>query len=76
MNQEANFLVNQGSIDRLQKMLDKEIAKRIRDKMAVDTPELYQRACVTVPMNVWKGTLFGELHCSVNTVGAIEQGIL
>ena len=71
-HEEAVFLLSQADIDRFQLMLDKEREKRIMEHRynALDA------ATVPVPMKVWKGELFNGLHCSVDTVGAIEEGIL
>jgi len=71
-HEEAVFLLSQADIDRFQKMLDKERTQRIAEQRysALDA------ATVCVPMKVWKGELFGGLHCSVDTVGAIETGLL
>jgi len=71
----AMTIFNQGDINRLQQMLDKEIAKRITSGIA-DTIEMRRRATVQIPMKVWKGEICGGLHCNVDTVEAIEQGIL
>ena len=75
MKQEAKCLFNQGDLNRLQKMLDKEVANRVSSGWE-DSKDLRETATVTVPMNVWKGEVVGGLHCSVNTVGALEQGLL
>lgn len=53
-------------------MLDKERANRILEKRYSSL----DAATVSVPMKVWKGELFGGLHCSVDTVGAIETNLL
>ena len=71
-HEEAVFLLSQQDISRLQQMLDKERAKRV----AEGRHSSLDAATVSVPMKVWKGELFGGLHCSVDTVGAIEEGIL
>ena len=69
---EAVLLLSQYDIDRFQKMIDKEREKRIIEKRYSSL----DAATVSVPMKVWKGELFGGLHCSVDTVGAIESDLL
>lgn len=71
-HEEAVFLLSQQDIDRFQQMLDKERANRILEKRYSSL----DAATVSVPMKVWKGELFGGLHCSVDTVGAIETNLL
>ena len=71
-HEEAVLILGQYDIDRFQQMLEKERVKRIQEKRYSSL----DAATVSVPMKVWKGELFGGLHCSVDTVGAIESDLL